>query len=70
MLVLSRRTGEGIFVAGGDIEIVVVAIKGHVVRLGISAPFDVPIRRQEVQPSKTPIISEKDNTLQLKEPEK
>lgn len=47
MLVLSRKTGEKI-VINDNIEITVVSVKGDQVRLGIVAPEDVPIHRQEV----------------------
>jgi carbon storage regulator CsrA len=47
MLVLSRRIGEEIAIAG-DIHVKVVAIKGHCVRLGIKAPASVRVARQEL----------------------
>ena len=47
MLVLSRREDESI-VINGNIKIVVAAIQGGKVRLGIEAPQDVPVHRQEV----------------------
>ena len=48
MLVLSRKLGEKIVIPGLDVEIAVVAIKGKAVRLGIAAPAEVAVRRQEV----------------------
>ena len=50
MLVLSRRMSERIQI-GDSIVITVVRIAGNVVRLGIEAPRDTPIVRQEVPPS-------------------
>lgn len=50
MLVLSRKTGERILI-GDDIEIVVNWIKADKVSIGIEAPREVNIRREEV-PSK------------------
>ena len=47
MLVLSRKEDESI-VINGNIKIVVTAIQGGRVRLGIEAPLDVPVHRQEV----------------------
>lgn len=47
MLVLSRKINETILI-GDDIEIVVVAVAGDNVRLGIRAPKDVKILRSEV----------------------
>ena len=47
MLVLSRKKNESI-VINNDIIITVVEIRGDKVRLGIVAPKDVPVHRQEV----------------------
>jgi len=49
MLVLSRKLGESIDIAG-QIQVKVVAIEGQRVRLGIEAPAEVPIRRSELVP--------------------
>jgi len=47
MLVLSRKKNESI-VINNDITIVVVEIRGDKVRLGVEAPKEVPVHRQEV----------------------
>ena len=47
MLVLSRKCSEVIRI-GGDISVVVIEIRGDKVRLGIDAPKEVPVHRQEV----------------------
>ena len=47
MLVLTRKTGQTIMI-GDDIEITVLSIAGEKVRLGIRAPRDVPVFREEV----------------------
>ena len=47
MLVLTRKLGESIAI-DDDIKIVVVQIKGRQVRLGIEAPHDTKIHREEV----------------------
>jgi len=47
MLVLSRHVDESIMI-GDDIRILVVRLMGDKVRLGIEAPEDVPVHRQEV----------------------
>lgn len=47
MLVLSRHVDETI-VIGDDIEVTVVSIKGDKVRLGIKAPRDIVVHREEV----------------------
>ena len=47
MLVLSRQRDESIMI-GDNIVITVVDIRGDKVRLGINAPSEVPVHRQEV----------------------
>ncbi len=47
MLVLSRQRGESIMI-GDDVEVTIVDVRGHNVRLGISAPADIPVHRKEV----------------------
>ena len=47
MLVLSRKRNEKI-VIGDEITLMVIEIKGDAVRLGIEAPRDVGVHRQEV----------------------
>lgn len=50
MLVLSRQTDESIIIGDHDCKIVitVVEVRGDKVRLGIEAPRDIPVHRQEV----------------------
>jgi carbon storage regulator len=48
MLVLSRKVGERIAMPQCNVAVTVIAIKGKAVRLGISAPEDVPVYREEV----------------------
>ena len=47
MLVLTRRIGEEI-VIGGNIRVQVVSVEGNKVRLGITAPRDISVDREEV----------------------
>jgi carbon storage regulator len=47
MLVLTRKLGEGIII-GDDVTITIVEMKGGNVRIGIDAPRDKKIYRQEV----------------------
>jgi len=47
MLVLSRKTGDSIMI-DGNIRIKVLEVRGNVVRLGIEAPKDVPVFRDEI----------------------
>jgi carbon storage regulator len=48
MLVLSRKHGQSI-VVGGEVTITVVAIGRGRVQLGVTAPFDMTVHREEVQ---------------------
>lgn len=47
MLVLSRRLGETL-VIGDDIKVTVLGINGNQVRLGVSAPKEVAVHREEI----------------------
>ena len=49
MLVLSRKTNERI-VIGEGVEIVIIGVQGQRVRLGVTAPADLRIRRPECAP--------------------
>jgi carbon storage regulator len=48
MLVLSRKINEKIVIAGGMIVLTIVDIRGDKVRLGIEAPKDIDVHREEV----------------------
>lgn len=47
MLVLSRRTDETLII-GDDIKITVLGISGNQVRIGIAAPKEISVHREEV----------------------
>ena len=47
MLVLSRKLGQR-FEVGGDIRVTIVKIDRNSIRIGIEAPGDVTIRREEI----------------------
>lgn len=48
MLVLSRKLSQKIIFGNGEIVIQIVEVRGDKVRLGITAPDDMPIHREEV----------------------
>ena len=47
MLILTRRPGESIMI-GDDFTVTVLGIKGNQVRIGVNAPKDVPVHREEI----------------------
>lgn len=51
MLILTRRVGERLKI-GDDIEVVLLGIKGNQARIGINAPDDVAIDREEIRERK------------------
>ena len=53
MLVLSRKLGEKI-VIGDNIVVTVVKIDRNQIRIGIEAPSDVPVYREEIAPQRLP----------------
>jgi carbon storage regulator len=52
MLVLSRKLGEKI-VIGDNILVTVVKIDRNQIRIGIEAPHDVPVYREEIAPQRS-----------------
>ena len=50
MLVLSRKPNESIII-GDNVEIKVVEVRGEQVKLGITAPRDIPVHRKEIYDS-------------------
>ena len=46
-MILTRRIGETLNI-GDDIQVTVLGIKGNQIRLGIKAPKDVPVHREEI----------------------
>ena len=53
MLILTRRIDEALQISD-DIEVVVLEIDGNQVRLGIRAPKDVKVLREELLPERAP----------------
>ena len=47
MLILTRRIGETLMI-GDDITVSILGVKGNQIRIGINAPNDVPVHREEV----------------------
>lgn len=47
MLILTRRVGETMMV-GDDVTVTVLGVKGNQVRIGVNAPKDVSVHREEI----------------------
>jgi carbon storage regulator len=47
MLILTRRVGETLMI-GGDVAITVLGVKGNQVRIGVKAPKDIAVHREEI----------------------
>lgn len=47
MLILTRRVGETLYV-GDDVTVTVLGVKGNQVRIGVTAPKDVEVHREEI----------------------
>ncbi|EMT6385342.1 carbon storage regulator CsrA [Providencia rettgeri] len=47
MLILTRRVSEGVMI-GDDIKIKILGVKGNQVRIGVAAPEDVSVHREEI----------------------
>jgi carbon storage regulator len=56
MLVLSRKLGQR-FQVGNDVRVTIVKIERNSVRIGIEAPGDVTVYREEIIPIETEVLS-------------
>jgi len=65
MLVLSRQRDESIMI-GDDVEIIIVDVRGDKVRLGITAPKNIPVHRREIYDA---IQREKSEKKESQEPQ-
>ena len=62
MLVLSRKIGETITI-GEDILVTVLAVSGNRLRLGVSAPREISVQREEVACGRDKLTFENSETL-------
>ena len=65
MLILTRRVGETL-VIGDEVRVTVLGARGNQVRIGVNAPKDVAVHREEIYQR---IQSEKDSSQAVSEPE-
>ena len=47
MLILTRRVGESVMI-GDDVTVTIIEVRGTQVRIGVSAPKDVAVHREEI----------------------
>lgn len=62
MLILTRRVGESLMI-GDDVSVTVLGVKGNQVRLGVNAPKEVAVHREEIY-HRIQEEKDKDNTPQ------
>lgn len=48
MLILSRRLGESLVIGDKEVTVTILSIKGNNVRIGIEAPKEVSVHREEI----------------------
>lgn len=59
MLILTRKVGESLLI-GDDISVTVLSVRGNQVKIGINAPKDVSVHREEIYQRIKQRISEED----------
>ena len=65
MLILTRRVGETL-VIGDEVRVTVLGARGNQVRIGVNAPKDVAVHREEIYQR---IQSEQDSSQAVSEPD-
>ena len=48
MLILTRRCAETLVIGDGEVTVTVLGVKGNQVRIGVNAPKDVAVHREEI----------------------
>jgi carbon storage regulator len=64
MLILTRRVGETLMI-GDDVTVTVLGVKGNQVRIGINAPKDVGVHREEIYQRIRQEFEESERTLDV-----
>ena len=64
MLVLSRKLGEKIII-GDNIVLTIVKIDRNQIRIGIEAPQDIPVYREEIAPNRMELAKDRETVATL-----
>ncbi len=65
MLILTRRVGETLMI-GDEVTVTVLGVKGNQVRIGVNAPKDIAVHREEIYER---IKREQDSALAAEQPQ-
>ena len=64
MLILTRRIGETLMI-GDEITVTVLGVKGNQVRVGVNAPKDIAVHREEIYQKKQKESSDNDSAKEI-----